>query len=123
MDSDRFQKNYTLPFRSVTFVSTIAALYTLVVRHLIKLRWIEKFNVKGKKIERIYLQYEEEIVGDPRESMSHYTYLGSSAKPLLNEHRRKLIVRKNFITDLLILIICPVPFYERYVCSTIPSPF
>jgi hypothetical protein len=73
--------------------------------------WIDKFNLKGQKIERIYRQYYDDMLGLRADES-----LKKNMPSLLERKKSVFLLRKNFLIDFLLLVICPVPFYERYIC-------
>lgn len=111
MDTDRFRDGHTVPTRYLMAVTTILSIASLVARHKQKIKWInEYFNLALKREKHhaarsLHYYYNQAIMGDSDDLMQ-------SRKDVLI--KQKKLINKTFVVECLILIVQPLPFYERF---------
>jgi hypothetical protein len=98
MDDPRNAKDSTNLVRLIILITTILAIVCLIIRHYYKIEWLNKYFQDDQET-HIYYQYNEVIIG----------------KGADNIIERKRMINKEFFFEIFILMICPIPYWDRYV--------
>lgn len=102
----------TATCRLVTLVTTIFALFCLYVSNVYKNmwydRWLKKSSTNPMKIQFIYWQ-EENMIDEPSGGQS---YIGGFCESI-----KMFRFSKELLMEIIILSICPIPFFDCYIYS------
>lgn len=83
----------------IVFVTTVLAVGCLTMRHYYKILWLNKYFHQDNET-HLYYQFNEIIIGkDPAEAIME----------------RKRFLTKTFFMEVLILMICPLPYVEKMI--------
>ena len=104
MEDPRNSKDTTNLVRLIILITTILAIVCLIVRHYYKIEWLNKYFQEDQET-HIYYQYNEVIIG----------------KHADNIIERKKMFNKEFFFEILILLICPIPYWDTYVYFRSPG--
>ena len=103
MDDPRLSDTTNL-VRLIILITTALAIVCLIVRHYYKIQWLNKYFQEDQET-HIYYQYNEVIIGNHKDNIIE----------------RKKMFNKEFFFEILILIICPIPYWDKYVYFRSPG--
>ena len=98
MDDPRNQKTATNMVRMIILITTLLAVCCLFMRHYYKIQWLNLYFQQDSDT-HIYYQYNEVIIGNNEDYMIE-------SKKLWN---------KGFISEIAILLISPIPYFDCYI--------
>lgn len=85
--------------RMITCVTTVLSLGCLYMRSVYRLKWVNKFvSSEDSDPNHINFMYDE-IINEAKDEFGHHKHL----------------ITKYTVIDFIILSICPIPYYDKYI--------
>lgn len=115
MESKRFKDPINLHFRWLVLFMSVGSALTMIMRHYFKVMWLKRYFNKSKgNQDDLYIYYNQIITGG---FDGKTTAFNSDSQNLLENNKlyQKTLVNRFFFLEILMLLICPLPFYEHYI--------